>query len=232
MNNKLNLIYRPYEEVEHLIKEGDILLFRGQGWISSLLKVSGEGVHTHVGICSWHNGGVNIPPILECVEFKEWTGGRSVVLRYQIEQNDCLVDLYRPVPYFTSLQYNRQLHNPYLDENQIDIERKAFNGKLVTNTMREMTGLPYGWRRIRWLAQHKLLGLRLLYSKEDLIDDTLKDIVYPVCSTAMAYSFSKHGYDLIKNKADQWTEPSHIACSARLNYLFTLCTKDHINEKK
>ena len=223
-----NLVYRPYEDVEHLIKEGDVLLFRGQSWMSKLIKVSGEGVHTHVGVASWVNGGVNIPPILECVEFKEWVGGRAVVLEYQIEQNNCLIDVYRPVPHFTSVTYEH-LPNTHSNVNVVEVDRKEFNAKLVTRTMRQMTGLPYGWRRIRWLAQHKLLGLRLLYSKEDLVDDTLKDIVYPVCSTALAYSFSKHGFDLVKNKSDEWTEPAHIGSSARLNYLFTLCTKDKIN---
>ena len=219
---KLNLVYRPYDEVEQLIKEGDVLLFRGQSWISKLLKISGEGVHTHVAIASWHNGDSEFSPILECVEFKEGKGGRSVNLKRQIMENDCLIDVYRPIPSFTNVTYNR-------DAQTIDIEEKPYNGKLVTNTMRQMTGLPYGWRRIIWIAQHKMLGLRLFYSKENLVDDTLKEMIYPVCSTAIAYSFSKHGYDLIKNKSDEWTEPSHIATSARLNYLLTLCIKDRTN---
>ena len=220
MRNKLNLIYRPYEEVQQLIKEGDVLLFRGQSFTSKIIQAYGEGSYSHVGVASWSNGSDS--PILECVEFREGKGGRTVNLKRQVEYNDCLIDVYRPIPFFTNIQYNK-------DAGIIKVVRKPFNGKLVTNTMRRMTGLPYGWRRIWWIFKRKMVILRLFYSREDLVDDTTKEVIYPVCSTATSYAFSKDDFDLIKNKSDNWTEPSHIATSARLNYLFTLCIKDRTN---
>ena len=226
MNNKLNLIYKPYDEVENLIEEGDILLFRGQGWISKLLKISAESVHSHVAIASWHNGSSEFPPILECVEFKEGKGGRAVNLKRQVEYNDCLIDVFRPIPFMTTLKYDS-------DNSVVNVVREEFNGKLVTNTMRQLSGLPYGYKRIWWIAKHKMVGFRLFYSKEDLVNDEIQDIIYPVCSTAIAHSFSKHGYDLIKNKSDEYTEPGHIALSPRLGYLFTLCiNKEQEHEPK
>lgn len=209
-------LLKSFKEAEPLIEEGDVLLFRGKGWISKLLRISGEGLHTHVGIASWHNGHSSHRGILECVEFREWKGGRAVNLKYQVETNNCTIDVYRPIPYFSTVYYD--------DANKrVSSYRKEFDGKLVTNTMRKMTGLPYGWTRIWWIAKHKMIGLRLFVDYNSLVDDQLEDLIYPVCSTAVAYSFSKHGFDLVKNRSDQWTEPAHIATSARLNYLFTLC---------
>ena len=58
------LINMPYEESLKHIKEGDILLFRGKGIISWLIKRYSSGVHSHAGMAHWD--GEN----LECVEFR------------------------------------------------------------------------------------------------------------------------------------------------------------------
>lgn len=215
----MDLLLKDFKTAKPLIKEGDVLLFRGQSLTSKFLRIAGEGLHTHVGVASWHNGDSPETGILECVEFKEWKGGRAVNLKYQVEQNNCTIDVYRPIPFFTTLYYDDTL-------SIVQTDRKPFDGKLVTNTMRKMTGLPYGWTRIWWIAKHKMLGLRLFVDYENLVNDTLQDVVYPVCSTAVSYAFSKHDFDLVKNRSDEWTEPAHIATSARLNYLFTLCNQD------
>ena len=88
--------------------------------------------------------------------------------------------------------------------------------------MRKMTGLPYGWKRIWWIAQYKLPVLRFFYKIEHLVDDTSTELIYPVCSTAVAYSFSKEGFDLVHNRADKATEPSDLSRSPLLQYLFTI----------
>ena len=106
--------------------------------------------------------------------------------------------------------------------NKVKKHRVIFDGKKITNTMRRMTGLPYGWKRIVWLYLHKFPVLRLLYNMENLVDDTLVDAIYPVCSTSVAYSFNKHGCDIVKFKSDAWMEPSDFARSPGLNYLFSL----------
>jgi len=109
------------------------------------------------------------------------------------------------------------------DTKETHLITRKFDGKAVTRTMRQLTGLPYGYSRIWWMLKHKLVGLRLFYSAEDLMLDTVKDVVYPVCSTTTAYAFNIHGYDLINNRSDEWTEPGQIAESTRLSYLFSLC---------
>lgn len=215
-----------FDKAKLLIEEGDILLFRGTGWASYFIRKAVHGKYSHVGICSFTNGNKE-KSILECVEFREGSflasffnknaggGGRAVNLKIQVENNPGLIDVYRPVPYFASWEFDAA-------KNMCNLSRRKYNGKLVTRTMRQMTGLPYGWKRIIWMAKRNLSLVSLFYSSDDLVDDTLKDIIYPVCSTAIAYSFSKNGYDLIPNRSDEFTQPSDIANSSRLSYLFTL----------
>jgi hypothetical protein len=198
-----------YQRAKHLLKEGDVLLFRGSTWASFFIGRAGEGIHTHVAVASLHND------TWECVEFKENSGGRAVNLERQVKENAGYIDVFRPDSEFNSYYY---LEN----KNEVKKGKKQFDGACITRAMRKMTGLPYGWRRIWWIMRHKLAGVRLLYDAEKIVDDTLTDIVYPVCSTSLAYAFSKCGFDLVKMRADEWTEPADIARSAKLNYLFTL----------
>lgn len=215
-----------FSEAKLLIEEGDILLFRGKGMASWFIRKASHGLYTHVGIASFSNGNKETS-ILECVEFREGSfiaslfnknaggGGRAVNLKLQVDAFPGQIDVYRPVPYFASWLYNE-------DKKDVLLSRRKFNGKLVTRTMRQMTGLPYGWKRIIWMAKRNLAVIRVFYGEEDLVSDTFKEIIYPVCSTAIAYSFSKNGYDLIPNRSDEFTQPSNIANSSRLSYLFTL----------
>jgi len=210
MNKKL----LPYAKAKELLEEGDILLFESQGGIiGTLVSRAGEGKYSHVGMAS--GVGMNGKKLWECVEFREWKGGRSINLeRYSKENN---IDVYRVKPQNVLLSYNEE-------EGIIEQKTIEFNGKKVTNTMRLMTGLPYGWIRIFWIIQHKLPFLRFFYSMESVnMDDlAIEELVYPVCSSAVAYSYSKADFDLVYNRANKWTEPSDISRSTLLNYIFTI----------
>jgi hypothetical protein len=213
----ISKIVLPYHKAHHLIKEGDVLLFRSRAWYSWFVKSYTGSPYTHVGVASRHNGGI------EVVEFHSNTGGgvsRNLAQIVKAFPNE--IDVYRPAPIWSQchIAISGNLAG-------YDIVHKVFEftpkvARKITNTMRKMTGLPYGWKRIIWMGKRKLAGLRLVYKHEDLMDDTLKDVVYPVCSTSLAYAFSKHGFDLIHNKADEWTEPGHIALSSNLAELFTI----------
>lgn len=228
--------YVKYSDIKPYINEADILLFRGQGWVSSLIGAAGETEYTHVGLASWINGDSNtLDGILECVEFREGSpfagkngrgGGRSVNLEVTVKSYPGLIDVYRPIPSYIDIFFN-------LENKKEIVSRVDFNGKAITRTMRKMTGLPYGWRRILWIAKHKIFRIAPKLVGRDyiknLMADDLNDVIYPVCSTTVAYAFNKNRSDLIKNRADEWTEPGDIAQSARLNYLFTLIP-DNDNE--
>jgi hypothetical protein len=205
----------PFKEIKAKINEGDVLLFRGQGWISQIIGSQTDTNYSHVAIASWSNGDANTDDgILECVEFRENYGGRAISLENEVKRLPNCIDVYRPVPVFGKLIFNPETK-------ETEFTKKDFNGKAVTRTLRRMTGLPYGWKRILWMAKNKLVFFRL-FDKSRLMDDRLKDVVYPVCSTTVSYSFNKENFDLINNKSDEWSEPGHIAMSARLNYLYTL----------
>ena len=203
--------FLSYTQAEKLLEEGDVLLFEGKSIFSFFITRVGEGKHSHVAIASIHNNNGN--SLWECIEFKEWKGGRTINLERYVKNNR--IDVYRPNPKDINLLYNKDLG--IIEESSVE-----FDGKKVTNTMRKMTGLPYGWKRILWIAQHKIPFLRLFYSVDSIVDDSTRELVYPVCSTAVAYSYSKAEFDLVPNRNDKWTEPSDIARSALLNYMFTI----------
>lgn len=209
----------PYKDIKAYINEGDVLLFQGAGWISHIIASQSDTTYSHVGVASWVNGDSNTQyGQLDCVEFREGYGGRAVNLETQVKKYPQRIDVYRPVPSYTSLVFDSVTRT-------VITMTKNFNGKEVTRVMRRLTGLPYGWSRIWWLIKNKLVFFRFL-SKEALMSDKILDIVYPVCSTAVAYAFNVNEFDLINNKSDEYTEPGHIAMSPRLNYLFTLDSGD------
>lgn len=206
-------IYKKYKEVRIDIWESDVLLFRGNGLISKLIKIAGKGEYSHVGLASWqwskNYHGVFVPHRLELVEFREFKGGRIVNLSTQVDQFSGLIDVYRPC---------RKIQT--YDDQHMGGQWVSLNSIEVTDTMRLMTGLPYGWKRIWYLAKQSILGLRL-FSLPNVNDDYVSS-TYPVCSTAVCRSFRKSGYDLVKNKSDEDCDPSDIARSSVLSYLFTL----------
>lgn len=209
----------PIEEARLLIQEADVLLFRGKGFFSKLIQRAGESDYSHVALASWYNGS-RAASLLEVTEFREGKGGRTVNLMsaYKTHLEQGLIDVYR---------VNKPLYKTFYNLQTKKVEKVAidFNAKGVTRYMRNLTGLPYGWQRIWWIAKNKLAGIRWFANVDNIDDDNSSiDIskIYPVCSTAVAACFSKHGYDLTPNRADEFMEPSDIARSALLNYLFTL----------
>ncbi len=211
----MNSIVLPWEEAKILINEGDVLLFRGKGWISSIIKSQTQTPYSHVGVASWVNGDANTHAgQLECVEFREGYGGRAINLEQAVKDHPGLIDVYRPIPTFAKWVFNPETK-------ETTLTKVDFNGRAVTRVMRKMTGLPYGWKRIWWMVKHKLVLIRLL-NKDYISDDKLKEVIYPVCSTATSYGFSYNDYDLLHNRSDESMEPGHVAYSPRICYLFSL----------
>ncbi len=125
----------PYKDIKAKINEGDVLLFRGRGWISTIIGSQTDTTYSHVAIASWSNGDANTDDgILECVEFREGYGGRAVSLENEVTRLPNQIDVYRPIPCFAKL-----IFNPATKE--ADFVKKDFNGRAVTRIMRKMTGL-------------------------------------------------------------------------------------------
>lgn len=203
----------PYTKARSLIKEADILLYRGDSWYSWFIKRASRGLYSHIALASWHNGDNGL---LETVEFHGYRGGGVVTQMSRLfPKFSGQIDLYRPVDKYQTSIYNKDTH-------EIKGKEIRLCPKSVTRTMRSLTGMPYGWKRIWWFIKSYAIGSRFFYNLEDLTSDEIRDIIYPVCSTAVAYSFAVNGFDLIHEKSDEWTQPSDIAQSPLTSYLFTI----------
>lgn len=211
----MSRIYLSYKDAASLIQEGDILLFRGTGFISNLIKMAGEGEYSHVAIASRHNGH------WEAVEFREWYGGRTISLEnYIAECAKCKteIDVYRPNDTFTSIRFDGVTR-------EFITHKLKFNGKEITNCMRHLTGFPYSYKRIWLILKIKLFKWRILMDSEKITNEIpTKEIVYPVCSTVLAHCLAINNYLVLRRKSDQYIEPSDFSISPRLNYAFTLTT--------
>tara|TARA_R110000824_G_scaffold282601_18_gene470916 strand:- start:1427 stop:2041 length:615 start_codon:yes stop_codon:yes gene_type:complete len=188
----------PYAEARSLIQEGDVLLFRGKGLISWLIKRYGSGVHSHSAIAHWDDDN------LECVEFREFRGGRAVSLKTQIETHPNNIDVFRAA---NVVQYG---------EERFEFTNET--AKEVSNIMINLSGLPYGWKNICKLIKHYLPFWRL--AKQNVKDDDPTKVF--VCSTAVAYAYRKAYLDPVPYLADSAVMPSDLARSSLFRYQFTI----------
>ena len=192
----MNII--PYSEATPLIQEADILLFRGKGIMSWLIQRYGSGVHSHVGIAHWDNEN------LQCVEFREFKGGRSVSLKRQVNSNPFGIDVFRAAK---RVDYENDSY--ILDE---------LTKSKITTIMLKLTGLPYGWTNICKLIKHYLPFCRL--AQQNIKDNNATKIF--VCSTAAAYAYRMAYIDPVPYLADSAVTPSDLARSSLFEYQFTL----------
>jgi len=192
----MNMI--SYSEALPLIQEADVLLFRGKGIISWLIQRYGSGVHSHVGITHWDNGN------LQCIEFREFKGGRSVSLKTQVNDIPFGIDVFRAAK---RVDYENDSY--ILD----DIKKSK-----ITTTMLKLTGLPYGWKNIWKLFKHYLPFCRL--ASQNIKDNNATKIF--VCSTAVAYAYRVSYIDPVPYLADSAVTPSDLARSSLFEYQFTL----------
>jgi len=95
MSDRLNL--RRYVEVRHLIRDGDLLLFRSAGVIARL----GRGRHSHAARAAWWHDDLFLLEVLQ------WRGGRAVTLSSQVEQWPGRYDVYAVNPGERWPQYDR-----------------------------------------------------------------------------------------------------------------------------
>lgn len=218
--------YIPFNEAKCLLSEGDVLLFRNtKSWWSTFIRASGDSTYSHCALVSFTYDNIckvgegdkqeENSPIIEATEFKEWLGGRSVNLERYIDCYGGEIDVFVPNKFHQKQNFDCNLR-------LIKTETIYLNGRKITNEMRRMTGLPYGWSRIWNLALRSFVTWRYLFSNEKDYSDELKDIIYPVCSNTIAYCFSKHYVDLLHEKADEYIVPGSLANSPILSYAFTL----------
>jgi len=200
--------YVSYEQAERIISEGDILLFRHTGPLSTLVSSVTDSPYSHVGLVSWSDS------VLECVEFREWVGSRAINLQNYVKNYPGELDI------FTPHRYSIITHFDCSTRTRTE-ERVFFKGKKITNEFRCLTGIPYGWKRIWQIFSRKTYRIFFPY-KNEFSDELADKIIYPICSSAVAYCYNKHYVDLVRCKMDELVTPGEIAKSSTLNYIATI----------
>jgi len=198
----------PYKEAKGLLKEGDILLFVGRGLIAFFIQRYTNGKHSHVAMA--HLDGET----WECVEFREFIGGRSVSLRSQVSGNPTMIEVFRPLDNISYQELNI--------DNEIVVVNKKYTKEIAANTVKDIikwTGQSYGWVNI-WSMMLRFIPFFRLFTKQNLDDDELSTA--KVCSTAVTIALRKNYMDPVPYMADDRVSPADLARSPLLQYLFTI----------
>jgi len=181
-------------EVAGQIKDGDLLLFRGNGAIARLIAVAGRSDYTHAGRAVWWGND------LFCCEVRELKGGRAVTLESQVAKHPGLIDVFEVNP---SLRW------------------REFDRRGAVRFIRRLAGCDYGYRGV-WLAALRHLPVWRLWMQADSDDRRVADQP-PFCSQACAMADRiGGGIDPVPHLADRLTEPADLARSPFYRYRFTL----------
>jgi hypothetical protein len=181
-------------DVQREIKDGDLLLFRGSGFVSRLISAAGRSDYTHAARAVWWGND------LFCCEVRELKGGRAVSLESQIERFPGAIDVFEANP------SNRW---------------REFNRYGAVRYMRRLAGCDYGYRGV-WLAALRRLPIWRFWVSADS-DDRRVANQPPFCSQACAMADRiGGGVDPVPHLADRMTEPADLARSPFYRYRFTL----------
>ena len=196
-----------YDQAKELIQEGDILLFRGSGAIGFLIKRYTGGVHSHVALA--HKDG----DVLECVEFREFMGGRSVSLKSQVDSSPLNIDVFRPVKSISYEEMDAEGNTKLIEKNYTEETALAMTEDII-----RWTGQPYGWSNIWKMFLRFIPGARLF--QQNINDDEVAKA--KVCSTAVTVALRRNFMDPVPYLADDRVSPADLARSPILQYLFTI----------
>lgn len=214
----------PFEKAAPLIRDADILLYRGKGVVSRMIQAVTDSIYSHVGIAAaWHGKTPDSPrewmESWSVLEFREFRGGRQINLLGEVQRHGGRIDVYR---------FPDDLHEYFYDELDGTLRHTSNifdRGKIVRN-MRLLTGLPYDYRRILCMYAWKTVVLRALLCRKRarMIEDRLGDrkLTNFVCSTAVEYAFRLAGYQTCQNIDVNFVVPGDIGKSTAIHYLFTL----------
>jgi hypothetical protein len=173
------------------IRDGDLLLFRcGRGLLGRLIATAGRSDYSHAGMAAWWNGR------LMCLETLQGRGGRAVLLSNLVRKYPGRIDVY-------TAEANGQ----------------PFDRQAAVEAMIEITGRPYGWWSLLWVALVHMAVVRLFVrpNTDDAANGSL-----PFCSQAVSRACRAGGVDPVPRLADRATEPGDLARSRFYSFLCTL----------
>ena len=177
------------------------------GVIGFLIKRYTGGLHSHVALA--HKDG----DILECVEFREFIGGRSVALKSQVEASPLSIDVFRPVKSISYDEIDKDGNFKLIEKNYTKEIASAMTEDII-----RWTGQPYGWKNIWKMLLRFIPGARLF--QQNFNDDEVAKA--KVCSTAVTVALRRNYMDPVPYLADDRVSPADLARSPLLQYLFTI----------
>lgn len=183
------------DEAARLIQDGWLAQFRGRGWLSSLIQFATGGVHSHSAMLQRVNGHV------DCLEVREWIGGRRKPLEHHVGRWPGQIDVFSP------------------DRNRFG----EFKKHEAVKIMRQMLVGDYGYAGALRLALHKVPLLWRLWPLETRDDDPAGMKIVPFCSHAVCAACRiGGGIDPVPNKPDHLVTPADLTNSLLFRYEFTL----------
>jgi hypothetical protein len=199
---------RSLAKVATEIQDADLLLFRGKGAISRWIRSWTRGLHSHAAKASWAKGA------LECVEVREFVGGRIVTLASQVALYPGQIDVLRAngdgLP-------ERRTSDAIADGLK---PGQFYDRTAADQMMRSFAGTEYGYWTVIVAGVTHLPVIRL-FLVADFDDEAAWAI--PDCSAACAIADRLGGgYDPVRHLSDAQTSPAELARSPFYRYLFTL----------
>lgn len=192
----------PYSQAKPLLRDADLLQFRVKGLnpIGRLISLIGRSPYSHTACVALVNDHV------ECLEVREFWGGRITDLAWQVEQFGGQIDVFRPSPEYVSTNAEGVTARYFLDT------------KGVVRTIRPLCRpREYGYLSV--LAMAPLIR----WCFPMCCDDKVASGYPPYCAEVYAYGIRMNFVDPVPMLPDHRTEPGDLTRSPLLaNYLFTL----------
>lgn len=177
-----------------MIRDGDLLLFRGRGLFSRLIGIAGRSEYTHAARAVWWG------ELLFCCEVRERKGGRAVTLASQVSKYPGTIDVFETNP----------------SDRWHDYDRCG-----AVSYTRRLAGCDYGYLGVAKAALRHLPLWRFLIRPD--MNDQQRTSQPPFCSQACAMADRLGGgVDPVPHLADRVTEPADLARSPFYRYRFTL----------
>lgn len=174
--------------------DSDLLLFRGQSWVSRIIAWAGRGEASHAAKAVWYQ---DVPMV---AEVRELRGGRLVTLASQVQRYPGLIDVYETNPDGKWPEYNRER---------------------ATRMMVNFAGCDYGyWGVLAAAMRHLPLWRSKLAAA---VEHRNAKAQPPFCSHACSLSdYMGGGVDPVPDLDDKLTEPADLARSHFYRYRYTI----------
>ena len=180
-------------EAMPMMRDADLLLFRGTSLLSRLIQVVGRGGYSHAAKVVWCR---DVPMV---AEIREFVGGRLVTLESQVRRYSGQIDLYRTAATISVNEY--------------------YDREAATRAMIRKAGKSYNYLGVLWIGLCRLPLLlwlfrrswccRLLRGTRFVSDRITGERVMPeFCSQACASADVAGGVDPVPNLRDRVTEPN------------------------